>query len=240
MPTSIDLMSPVAILYLSATLSSVNDRPCLILLHCKMMDQQKAIMIGAIALAVLCLLSCCSSSVAAAYNPTSAAYSGGSASGTTAAATDTSAAAAAAATSPAITTAPIAYGTYANYDLEGTNVSNSATDPTTCAANCSASPSCTFHVTNAAGTQCWLKNQPTRFLSGKSDRIVHPRQRFPGLDLAGKDVSQLDTDAAGCAAACASNSGCAYAVMNGGGTHCWLKSTPDKFIANGDRTTIFH
>lgn len=50
------------------------------------------------------------------------------------------------------------YSSWQGVDSPGNDISNTATDPTTCALNCGANPNCQGFITDNAGSQCWLKS----------------------------------------------------------------------------------
>jgi len=167
------------------------------------------------------------------------------------------------ATTVASTAAPTAASTlvaYPNYDLTGTDVSSSQTDPTTCAALFNSSSSSTFYVVDSSGTTCWLKKNPTGFVAAQN-RVAYapasagtppPATSAPtptpvtylptfnwDITSSGGDIgAPTANNPAACGTLCTDTAGCSYYVVDASGTQCWLKQTGNlSWTQNAQRVT---
>lgn len=144
---------------------------------------------------------------------------------------------------PAVTLAPMTQ--YLNYDLTGDEVSTTLTDPQLCKELCRQKQSCTFYVTDSAGTTCWLKKNAGAFVRN-TDRVAYAPAAVPPpanpftpvlqMNAWGNDLgSPLNLGQADCNQACIDTAGCSYYVVDGKGKHCWLKTgTQPNWQPNGD------
>jgi len=136
-------------------------------------------------------------------------------------------------------------------DYPGNDItSGNSTSSQDCGNQCIANPQCNAFVTNATGTNCWLKgnlSSPTP----NSDRNTYQLSRIGayatgskvgnpqvGTDYPSNDIiNQGVNSAQDCATACQNQSGCNAFVTNLAGNYCWLKGSVGQTTSNSDRVS---
>lgn len=136
-------------------------------------------------------------------------------------------------------------------DYPGNDVSiGTSSSAQDCGNQCLSNSQCNAFVTNATGTNCWLKGNLTS-PNSNSDRNTYTLTRTGtlasgtnigkaqlGIDYPGNDIiNEESSSAQDCATKCQNQVGCNAFVTNANGSYCWLKSTLEAETPNTDRVS---